>query len=971
MGVKEHIAYYKNSINDSKMFEVDMKGIAPENEINLSNILIGEVDENTVSYLYGEKFGKNVTKAMENNKEIKVILCPLVFSVNETHGSKLKLPPYIIPIMMPALLNKNGKLKHYNEKSWLSRKLLKPTLLEEYAKGSMKEWDDSSQKRPLDAKHPSWNYFQSITNEILKEVTGMEINNFKIQKYTRTHFSYICIDESIDGTKNLEALFESLVDDEKSYNQLLKNFFKLGVNEQSKPMSSDLVMENIYNHLGQFANNFSLNESQRSAFVHYTKEVEGSVTAINGPPGTGKTTFLQSIIADEYVKAAIRKKEPPVIVAMSNNNQAVTNIIDSFEGERHNKNDALGDFWIPNIKSYGAYLVSQSKKNVEKYQTICQGEQLEGFFIELEKRENIIKAKDYYVEKYYTYANTQTRSLSLEQIINKIHKDLLKNVDKMKRELKRIQYLTENIRRIEIKYDEPINQVLITLKLKMTDKEQEKVGLEEFESAFDNWLNNLPLIKRILIRFKKFSIFYKRDLAKFVRNQKYTLKETFTEYESIENYILSKYDELKKSMDDLDSKKVSLENDINEINDMDEELNIISLKYCHKEISKNKILEEINNAFDLTYRYKAFKLSTHYFEGKWILECLNNIETNYEDKKSEEKRMKQWRRLAKLSPCFVSTFYMLPKFFEHFKLGNGNAWIKSYLYNFIDLVIVDEAGQASPEVCLPLFSLAKKALIVGDVLQIEPVWSVDEVTDIPNIEYYIGKESVKPIIENHYAAFNGNLMKIAKNRCCYRMFNEGGLYLREHWRCYNEIIAYCNQLAYNGNLIPKRGKSPDDHPIGKMVHIDCKGKSETKNRSQKNTQEAKFIVEWIADQEDTLIKYYQQKEGKGLGIHEIIGVVTPFTAHASMIKTFLKKHKGLQEITVGTVHKLQGAERRVIVFSTVYTKDNSQKFFFDRNVNMLNVAVSRAKDSFVVIGDCDILTKDKSTPSGLLATMLR
>ena len=44
-----------------------------------------------------------------------------------------------------------------------------------------------------------------------------------------------------------------------------------------------------------------------------------------------------------------------------------------------------------------------------------------------------------------------------------------------------------------------------------------------------------------------------------------------------------------------------------------------------------------------------------------------------------------------------------------------------FLYNYIDLLIVDEAGQVSPEIAAGAFSLAKKSVVVGDVYQIEPV----------------------------------------------------------------------------------------------------------------------------------------------------------------------------------------------------------------------------------------------------------
>jgi hypothetical protein len=46
--------------------------------------------------------------------------------------------------------------------------------------------------------------------------------------------------------------------------------------------------------------------------------------------------------------------------------------------------------------------------------------------------------------------------------------------------------------------------------------------------------------------------------------------------------------------------------------------------------------------------------------------------------------------------------------------------------------------------------------------------------------------------------------------------------------------------------------------------------------------------------------------------------------------------------------------------------------FYDQSPNMLNVAVSRARDSFVVIGNLSLFESGKSgTPSGLLASFLQ
>lgn len=85
-----------------------------------------------------------------------------------------------------------------------------------------------------------------------------------------------------------------------------------------------------------------------------------------------------------------------------------------------------------------------------------------------------------------------------------------------------------------------------------------------------------------------------------------------------------------------------------------------------------------------------------------------------------------------LTPCVVSTFFMLPKEMAVSRYERGS-FVPDYLYDHIDLLIVDEAGQVLPEVAGASFALAKRALVIGDTLQIEPIWSVKPQMDIGNL----------------------------------------------------------------------------------------------------------------------------------------------------------------------------------------------------------------------------------------------
>ena len=88
---------------------------------------------------------------------------------------------------------------------------------------------------------------------------------------------------------------------------------------------------------------------------------DGDLLAVSGPPGTGKTTLLQSVVADLVVDSALNQTEPPVIVAASSNNQAVTNIIDSFSNIEKIGLSNLEERWIDGVKSFATYMPSGGK----------------------------------------------------------------------------------------------------------------------------------------------------------------------------------------------------------------------------------------------------------------------------------------------------------------------------------------------------------------------------------------------------------------------------------------------------------------------------------------------------------------------------------------------------------------------------------------------------------------------------------
>jgi superfamily I DNA and/or RNA helicase len=105
-----------------------------------------------------------------------------------------------------------------------------------------------------------------------------------------------------------------------------------------------------------------------------------------------------------------------------------------------------------------------------------------------------------------------------------------------------------------------------------------------------------------------------------------------------------------------------------------------------------------------------------------------------------------------------------------------------------------------------------------------------------------------------------------------------------------------------------------------------------------------------------------------------IGIITPFVGQKNSLRYALKNAGfDVDVLKLGTVHALQGAERSIILFSMVYGKGDSGTMFFDKDnkPNMLNVAVSRAKDNFIVFANTEILETKSKSPSGILSNHLK
>lgn len=93
---------------------------------------------------------------------------------------------------------------------------------------------------------------------------------------------------------------------------------------------------------------------------------------------------------------------------------------------------------------------------------------------------------------------------------------------------------------------------------------------------------------------------------------------------------------------------------------------------------------------------------------------------------------------------------------------------------------------------------------------------------------------------------------------------------------------------------------------------------------------------------------------------EDIGVISPFKVHADALREDLCSRRNFPEFhkdDIGTIHTFQGSQKRVIILSTKVCRPQDNFSFINRKLNLLNVAVSRAEELFILVGNLYRLEK--------------
>lgn len=254
-----------------------------------------------------------------------------------------------------------------------------------------------------------------------------------------------------------------------------------------------------------------------------------------------------------------------------------------------------------------------------------------------------------------------------------------------------------------------------------------------------------------------------------------------------------------------------------------------------------------------------------------------------------------------------------------------------------DFVIADEVSMANIPSLAAASCFAESAVVVGgDPFQLPPIFPED--AEEPN-EW-----------------FKRNIFEIAEVK---DPADPRAAFLDIQYRMQKEIGDLVSRLFYEGRL---RTGSQHVNPLGgygaRVVFVHCPGRVEMVGERYIREEEQRRYNETHA-QVAASIAHQAIKDGYSPAN---VGIIAPYNAQVVKIYQQLGKWgswggRDTGKLKVATVHSFQGQERRVIVLDI--TDDNIQPTPLTAKRELINVALSRAKEQLIIIGNREYLLDEE------------
>lgn len=314
-----------------------------------------------------------------------------------------------------------------------------------------------------------------------------------------------------------------------------------------------------------------------------------------------------------------------------------------------------------------------------------------------------------------------------------------------------------------------------------------------------------------------------------------------------------------------------------------------------------------------------------------------------------------WRSLFMIVPVVSSTFASFARQFQH--LGPSS----------IGWLFIDEAGQAVPQAAVGALLRAKRAVVVGDPLQIEPVFTVP----IKLLDTLAKSSALPEDMEVSPARTSVQVLADQANRLGAHVESGGkslwiGSPLRVHRRCVDPMFSIANEIAYEGKMIffaptdpAARLPPPDSLDTGASAWVHASGA----------TSDKQVVPNQIEIVHQALLALYRRT-----GTLPRVYIISPFKrVTTALIERLNQRENWASAVShgpqapkktalrdwckarIGTVHTFQGKEESMVWLVLGCDHDTAgAAYWASDKPNLLNVAVTRAQHRCFLIGDQEL-----------------
>ena len=694
---------------------------------------------------------------------------------------------------------------------------------------------------------------------------------------------------------------------------------------------------------------------------------DGEILAINGPPGTGKTTLLRDVIASvvEQRASVMAEYDDP---AMAFQKSGVKTPFPAYTVESYSVS--------PRLRGFEILIASSNNKAVENVSKEFPCTKAIATDIEGLKYFKTVSDKILGEDTWGMIAAVMGKSSNRKEFKDNFWFDddtgmqvFLKFICGQKKETKE-----GKTPKIVIAEHAPLNhdEAVINwkkIKAKYLDQKQKVHDLITKREEYRKLTKTLPILISLLQKRAQLSLKRPCILKRLLRTASYR------KWKKLDDYICSKFETLEK-IDNLalfsseyyqvksymQKRKFFLSNKypcvISELNEMQKKM-MITREEKGFSIITSKLLNTNKDEAQLIapwFSKEEQKLRDELFRDSILLhqyfiaaaaeplkinimcalrlldgeECIGLNNSIVQDVITS---------LFMVVPCISTTF------------ASVSTMLRSTPKESIGWLIVDEAGQAKPQEAIGALVRCKRAMVVGDPIQIPPVVSMPE-NLVNSIATFLGVDTIA------YCAPAASVQSLSDDANLYmanfrttESIRSVGLPLLVHRRCSEPMFSIANRIAYDDQMVNAKSNKPskikDKLGPSRWIHIEGKGQDKW------CYNEGLYVLE-------------QCEELVRAKIELDLYIVSPFVKVVREMRSLFRKNNILQESIpefdewtnkrIGTVHTVQGREADTVFFvlGAPYPDQYGARKWAGQSPNLLNVAVTRAKECLYIVGNREL-----------------